>query len=159
MIRTGLLAVAIAVAAVALAAPAARTQSGQPENEDSRFTFHRADDGYLRLDGRSGQVSSCTRRTVGWTCEVVPDERVVLEAELMRLQGDNAALKKALISRKLALPSGIRPDPLLAKTEESRLRLPGRAEFQQAMAFIESTRYIGSRVSTAYEMPLFGSTQ
>jgi hypothetical protein len=136
MIRTGLL--AVAVAAVALAAPAARSQSGQPENEDSRFTFHRADEGYLRLDGRSGQVSSCTRRPVGWACEVVPDERVVLEAEVMRLQGDNAALKRVLISNKLALPSGIRPDPPLARIEESRLRLPGRAEFQQAMAFIET---------------------
>lgn len=137
MIRTGLLAVAIAVAAVALAAPAARTQSGQPENEDSRFTFHRADDGYLRLDGRSGQVSSCTRRSVGWACETVPDERVVLEAEIMRLQGDNAALKKVLISRKLTLPSGIRPDLPIARVEEPRLWLPGRAEFQQVMAIID----------------------
>ena len=136
MIRTGLL--AVVVAAVALAAPAARSQGGQPENEDSRYTFHRADDGYLRLDGRSGQVSSCTRRTVGWACEVVPDERVVLEAEVMRLQGDNAALKKVLIARKLALPSGIRPDLPLAKTEEPRLRLPGQVEFQWVMAFIET---------------------
>ena len=135
MIRKGVL--AVTVAAVVLAAPAARAQSGQPENEDSRFTFHRADDGYLRLDGRSGQVSSCTRRPVGWTCEMVPDERVVLEAEIMRLQGDNAALKKVLMSRKLALPSGIRPDPPLAKNEEPRLWLPGRAEFQQAMTFID----------------------
>jgi hypothetical protein len=68
----------------------------------------------------------------------VPDERVVLEAEITRLQGDNAALKKVLISRKLALPSGIRPDLPIAKVEELRLRLPGRAEFQQAMAFIET---------------------
>src|SRR5438128_5202234 len=101
MIRTGLL--AVTVAAAVLAAPAGRAQSGQPENEESRFTFHRADDGYLRLDGRSGQVASCTRRPIGWTCELVPDERLALEAEIMRLQGDNAALKKALISRQLAL--------------------------------------------------------
>jgi hypothetical protein len=136
MIRKGALAVTVAV--VALAAPGARGQGGQPENEDGRFTFHRADDGYLRLDGRSGQVSSCTRRPAGWTCELVPDERVALEAEITRLQGDNAALKKVLISSKLALPSGIRPEPPLAKVEQSRLWLPGRAEFQQAMAFIET---------------------
>ena len=120
-----------------LAATAAWAQGTSAEGDDTRYTFNRTDDGYLRLDGRSGQVSSCTRRPVGWTCEMVPDERVVLEAEIMRLQGDNAALKKVLMSRKLALPSGIRPDPPLAKNEEPRFWLPSRAEFQQAMAFID----------------------
>ena len=129
MIRTRLL--IVTVAGIALAAPAGRAQSGQPENEESRFTFHRADDGYLRLDGRSGQVASCTRRPVGWTCEMVPDERLALEAEITRLQGDNAALKKALISRQLALPSGIRPDPPLARAEERGWWPPRLPEFRQ----------------------------
>lgn len=137
LIRTGLL-LAVTVAGIALAAPAPRAQSGEPENEESRFTFHRADDGYLRLDGRSGQIANCIRRPVGWTCEMVPDERVALEAEIMRLQGDNAALKKALISRQLALPRGIRPELPLAQVEEPRRWLPGEAEFHQAMGFIRN---------------------
>jgi len=134
MIRIRLL--IVTMAGIALAAPAGRAQSGQPENEESRFTFHRADDGYLRLDGRSGQVASCTRRPIGWTCELVPDERLALEAEIMRLQGDNAALKKALISRQLALPSGIRPDPPLARVEERGWRSPRLPEFRQVRDFI-----------------------
>jgi hypothetical protein len=133
MIRAGWLAVTVVV--VALAASVARGQSSQPENEDSRFTFHRADDGYLRLDGRSGQVSNCIRRPAGWACGIVPDERLVLEAEIVRLQGENAALKRVLVSNNIALPSGIRPDAHLAKVDESGLWLPGRAEFQQVVAF------------------------
>src|SRR5215831_11886074 len=45
------------VAGLALAVPAAWAQSTAPESDDSRYTFNRIDDGYLRLDGRTGQVS------------------------------------------------------------------------------------------------------
>ena len=37
------------------------------------------DDGYLRLDQRTGQVSLCSRAVVGWACQPVPDERTALE--------------------------------------------------------------------------------
>src|SRR5262249_36410369 len=79
------------VAGLALAVPAAWAQSTAPESDDSRYTFNRIDDGYLRLDGRTGQVSICARHPVGWTCQAVPDERAVLEAEIARLQGENIA--------------------------------------------------------------------
>jgi len=83
MIRTAL----FVLATLALAGLAAWAQSTVPESDDSRYTFNRVDDGYLRLDGRTGQVSICARRPVGWTCEAVPDERAALEAEIARLQG------------------------------------------------------------------------
>jgi hypothetical protein len=134
MMRTGLL--VLLLAACALAAPAARAQNMQPENEDARFTFHRADEGYLRLDGRSGQVSVCNRRPAGWLCQAVPDERVALEGEIARLQADNAALKKELVAHDLPLPGGIKPEPA-AKPDEPRLQLPNDAEFNQVMGFIE----------------------
>ena len=63
----------------------------------------------LRLDGRTGQVSLCGRAAAGWACQAVPDERAALEAEIARLQDDNAALKKELLARGLPLPSGVKP--------------------------------------------------
>jgi len=108
MIR--LLSPVLVIVLLALGAAAAG-QPATPENGDGRFTFHRADDGYLRLDGKTGQVSLCNRRPSGWQCQVIPDERNALEAEIARLQADNAALKKELLSRNLPLPSGIHPDP------------------------------------------------
>jgi len=58
MVRFGRIAVTVAVIASGVALSAATRADNAPlDNEDSRFTFHRTDDGYLRLDGRSGQVS------------------------------------------------------------------------------------------------------
>src|SRR3954454_14674839 len=99
----------IVVAGLALAAPA-YAQNG-PDNEDGRYTFHRIEDGYLRFDGRSGQVSTCARKPTGWICQVVPDERNALESEIARLQGDNVALKRELLSHNLPLPSGTKAEP------------------------------------------------
>jgi hypothetical protein len=108
MIRIGPLGLAVAAAAL-LCGPAA-AQSAQPESEDSRFSFFHADGGYLRLDGRTGQVSLCTRRQAGWLCQAVPEERAALEAELARLQAQNAALKKEVLAHDLPLPGGVAGD-------------------------------------------------
>jgi hypothetical protein len=119
----------------ALAAPAAWAQD-KPEGDDSRFTFTRTEDGYLRLDGRTGQVSICTRRPAGWTCQTAADERAALEAEMARLQGENAVLKKALLAHNLPLPGVVKPEPPAAKTEEPKA-LPNDDDFTKMMAFVE----------------------
>jgi hypothetical protein len=121
---------------VALAAPAL-AQGTPPDGEDSRYTFNRADDGYLRLDGRTGQVSICSRRTVGWACQLVPDERSALEAEIARLQGENVALKKDLLARNLPLPGTVKPEPPAPKPDEPRLQLPSDADLNKVVTFIE----------------------
>src|SRR5262245_23745689 len=135
MIRTGLIA---ALAGIGVAVAASPAPGGPPvENEDARYSFYRVDDGYLRLDGRSGQVSFCARRSAGWLCQPVPDERVALEAELTRLQVDNAALKKELLTHQLSLPTGIRPDPPAPRVEDRGLRTRTATEFNRIKAFIE----------------------
>jgi hypothetical protein len=134
MIRTVLM--AFIVAALGHAAPTA-AQGPPPDNDDSRYTFHRADDSYLRLDGRTGQVAFCTRRSVGWACQLVPDERTALESEIARLQNEGATLKRELLSRNLPLPGAVRPDMPQGKIEEPRLQLPSDAEINRVMTFIE----------------------
>ena len=125
------------LAALALAGPAAFAQGTPAEGDDTRYTFNRADDGYLRLDGRTGQVSICTRRSVGWACQVVADERTALEAEIARLQGENVTLKKELIARNLPLPGTVKPEPPAGKPEEPRVQLPSDAELNKVMNFME----------------------
>ena len=129
---------ALAIAAgLTLAAPAASAQLSSSDNDDTRYTFNRADDGYLRLDGRTGQVSLCTRRPVGWTCQAVPDERTALEAEIARIQGENAALKKELMARNLPLPGAVKPEPPVSKPEPPRLQLPDEADLNKVVGFME----------------------
>ncbi len=132
MIRIGPLLFAVAACAL-LGAPAC-AQGAQPENEDSRFSFYRADDGYLRLDGRTGQVSLCTRRAVGWLCQVLPEERAAFEAEVARLQLENAALKQEVLAHDLPLPAGIGPERPPGATERS----PIDREAGQFMSVIEN---------------------
>src|SRR5262249_32192365 len=98
MIRTGL----IVVAALGLVSSMAWGQPAAPQSDDSRYTFNRVDDGYLRLDGRTAQVPIGGQRRAGWACQAVPDERAALEAEIARLQAENASVKKELIARKSA---------------------------------------------------------
>jgi hypothetical protein len=133
MIRT---AVALSVLGFCVAGTA-WAQSGAAEGDDRRYTFNRADEGYLRLDGRTGQVSLCTRRPVGWACQAVPDERSALEAEIARLQADNAALKKELLAHNLALPGTIKSAPPAPTKEEPRLQVPSDADLNKVMTFIE----------------------
>ena len=120
-----------------LAVASVSAQPSSPESGDARFTFHRADDGYLRLDGRSGQVSMCNRRTSGWQCQLVPDERTALEAEIARLQSDNAMLKKELLTRSLPLPNGMHPEQPSPKSQVQRPPLPDDAEINRVMAVME----------------------
>src|SRR5262245_4316412 len=133
MIRTGL----IVVAALGLVSSMAWGQPAAPQSDDSRYTFNRVDDGYLRLDGRTGQVSICAQRPAGWACQAVPDERAALEAEIARLQAENASVKKELIARNLPLPGTAKPEPSAANPGEPRLQLPNDAGLNKVMKFVE----------------------
>jgi hypothetical protein len=133
MIRTGL----FVVAGLGLLSFMALGQTAAPPSDDSRYTFNRVDDGYLRLDGRTGQVSICAQRPAGWACQAVPDERAALEAEIARLQAENAAAKKELIARNLPLPGTAQPEAPAANPDAPRLDLPSEAELNKVMNFVE----------------------
>jgi hypothetical protein len=88
----------------ALAAPAllaqldlVRAQSA-PDSENGRFTLSPVAEGFLRLDTRTGAVSTCSNKG-GWACRLVPDERAALDAEIGRLQADNKKLREQLAQR------------------------------------------------------------
>jgi hypothetical protein len=134
MIRLGPL--VFAVAGCALLCGPALPQDTQPENEDSRFSFYRADDGFLRLDGRTGQVSLCTRRAVGWLCQALPEERAGFEGEIARLQSENAVLKKEVLAHDLPLPAGVWLDPPPASGRPRAA--PADRESNQVMSVVEN---------------------
>jgi hypothetical protein len=95
----------------------------QPPAEltDPRFVLHRLNDGYLRLDKRSGEVAMCSKHAAGWACNLVPDERTAVDSEIARLQKENALLKSALLERGLSLPSGVGPSAKAASPEDAEI--------------------------------------
>ena len=119
---------------LAAVAPAS-AQTATPDSENGRYSFNPVADGVLRLDTRTGQVSQCSRSDAGWACKVVPDERSALETEIARLQGENATMKKELLSRELPVPGVSAPSG--AKPGEGELKLPSDAEVDRVVAFLE----------------------
>lgn len=115
---------------------AASAQNDVPDSENGRYSFNRVEDGYLRLDQRTGQVSLCARRSMGWSCHPVPDERTALEEEIGRLQRDNAALKKEMLARGITPPGGsLSQAP--APPDKPAAKIPSEAELDRAAAVME----------------------
>lgn len=142
---SAVLAAGLAVTSAALAQDASAPVA--PDADDSRYSFHRVQDSFVRLDGRTGHVSVCGREASGWACRMVPDERAAFEEAIGRLQSDNAVLKKDLLARGLSLPGGVKPDPPAAKGSDKDAgkpgeanptpKLPSDAELDRVMGFIE----------------------
>ena len=136
MVRVAFAAV---LAGLVVAPPMAHSQTPPPDTENGRYSFNQVPEGLLRLDGRTGQVSLCGKRAVGWSCQTVPDERSALEFEIGRLQGETAALKKELIARGIPLPTGTNSaEPLIGKKgDDLVLKLPSDADLDRVMTFFE----------------------
>src|SRR4051795_7451499 len=70
-----------------------------PDIENGRYALSPVGDGVVRLDTRTGAVSTCNNSGAGWACYVLPDERAALDAEIGRLQSENEKLKAQLAGR------------------------------------------------------------
>src|SRR5689334_7685427 len=134
-----------AVLLLSLAAGAPAVAQGAPESDDDRFSFKEVPDGILRLDGRTGHVSLCSKVSE-WACRTLADDRTALESEIGRLLDENAALRRQLEARgpvppETVPPSAVTPPqpPAVApapKQGERELNLPSDAELNKMMAFL-----------------------
>ncbi len=132
-------AAAAAVAALCWIMPL-RADEAPPDSAGGRYIFNKLADGYVRLDTRTGEVAQCSQHSVGWACQAAPEDRAVLEREIARLRNENAALKKAILTHGLPLPSGAMPEPPVAQNGSAsnapNLRLPSDADIDRMMAFV-----------------------
>lgn len=134
--NTRCFALVLTLIGVLLSAGRAGAETATPNSDDNRFTCNRVDDGFLRLDMRSGEVSLCRRGTDGWSCDIVPDDRGAIDNEIARLRGENAVLKKALLDRGLPLPSGVNTDVVCAGSRDRATALPGDARMERVTTLV-----------------------
>src|ERR1700704_3953619 len=93
---------------------AARAQS-VPELENGRYALSPVADGVIRLDTRTGAVSTCNNSGAGWACYAVPEERAALDAKTGGLKSNNEKLKAQRATRKPPVPG--KTDEPLPKTD------------------------------------------
>ena len=107
---------ALAVALTCAICPAlAQAPDSSPP---ARYAFNRVNDGFLRLDNGTGQVSFCNQTSAGWACQAAPEDRAALEKEIARLQDEVASLKSQVAT--LREPPVPRPPADLTKPDERR---------------------------------------
>ena len=120
-----------------------------PDAENGRYALSPVADGVIRLDTRTGAVSTCSNTGSGWACYAVPDERAALDAEIGRLQADNEKLKAQLAAREPAVTGKIdeplpkadslkKPEPKVAEGERKiEIPLPSDRDMDRVMSFLE----------------------
>jgi hypothetical protein len=139
----------VAVAAVVGLGTGGVAAESLPDTENGRYTLSPAADGMIRLDTRTGVVSTCSNNGAGWACHAVPDERAALDSEIGRLQAENDRLKLQLAERdqagakktEEALPKSDslrKADPKVADGERKlEIPLPSDQDMDRMMSFVE----------------------
>jgi hypothetical protein len=143
------LSVIIATFAFSLAGTASAAAESMPDSENGRYALSPVTDGVIRLDTRTGTVSTCNNTGTGWACYAVPDERAAFDAEIGRLQADNDRLKAELAAREPAvggktdeaLPKSDslkKADPKVADSERKiEIPLPSDQDMDRVVSFLE----------------------
>jgi hypothetical protein len=127
----------------------AATAQSMPDTENGRYTLSPVPDGVVRLDTRTGVVSTCNDTGTGWACYAAPDERAALDEEIGRLQADNEKLKAQLAAREPTVSGKIdeplpkadslkKPEPKVTDNERKiEIPLPSDRDMDKVMSFLE----------------------
>jgi hypothetical protein len=107
----------IAVAGLALPASA----------ETGRYVMEKTEEGYVRMDTSTGEMSICNEKNGQLVCKLAADERAAFQDELDRLE-DRVSRLEERIDRTLAMPSDEEIDRGLDNMEKFFQRFLGIVE-------------------------------
>ncbi len=133
----------LSAAAVALITATALTPAAlaePPPDQGGRYTLSPADDGFVRLDRRTGAMSFCTKKDDGWRCNPMADGSETLRKEIERLQSENESLKanKKHLEEMLGMndpgdPSASEPGP----SPHGSMKIPTEEDVDRVFDYIE----------------------
>ena len=141
--KTGLAALVLLALTGIMLPDAARAQA-RPDTDNGRYTLSPIPGGVVRLDSRTGIVTTCRDGGGGWACAVTPDERAAYDAEIGRLLQENAALKadlqRAISAGKTdgAVPKEEAQKPQAEAGRKLEIPLPSDRDVDRMMGFVES---------------------
>lgn len=109
--------VAITVMIASLAASVSAVSA-----QEERYRLERTDNGYVRLDTQTGDMSICEERTGQLVCRAAAEERAAFHNEIDRLNNAIATLEKRV--------SALEKSPASSG-------LPSEEEFDRTMSYME----------------------
>lgn len=140
IIRGAVLALALGLSAPAFA---------QSKSFLGRYTMYKAEDGFIRLDTQTGEVSLCQKTDAAWNCAPMGDAEQKLKTRIAELRDRNAALEAEIRTLKSALASrdGVQPEDRYSDRPDTdagpppgsrqQFRLPTEKEVDKALDYFE----------------------
>lgn len=137
--------------AVALLLAAGLPAAAQDGADGERYELRERGDAIVRLDRRTGEVSTCTRGESGdLVCRLAADDRTALMDEIERLEAENRALSERLaeMEDRLAALEDTAPQDSQPEAEgDWTIRLPTEEEMDRVIDFLgESMRRMGEEM-------------
>lgn len=98
--------------------------------QTARFAIEKTDDGFVRMDTETGQMSVCTLTSDQLVCKMAADERSAFDADIVALEDRVAALEQRLGAGATGTQEG---------------GLPDEQEFEQTLDYMERfmNRFMG----------------
>ena len=106
--------------------------------QDDRYVLEKSGDGFVRMDRKTGEMSTCAQDGASLVCKLAADERTAYQDEIDRLQQDMKALDERVVKLE---------NSLTAKLEST---LPSEEEFQKGLGYME--RFLRSFRDTVQDL-------
>jgi molecular chaperone GrpE (heat shock protein) len=90
--------------------------------DSDRFSLEKTAEGYVRLDKRTGRISTCVEQSGQLVCRLAADERSAFEDEIDRLRGEVEELEKRVTA---------------LEADAGNKALPSEDEFDRTMSYMQ----------------------
>ena len=108
--------------------------------ETSSYTLQKTEDGFVRMNNKTGEMSICQERTGQLVCRVAADERTAYEEDLADLKGRVAKLEDTVAAMG-KIPPVVRD------------ALPSDEQFEKSLSYMEKffRRFMGIAKEFGYD--------
>jgi hypothetical protein len=120
------------------------TYAAAQDSAAGRYTMHKTEDGFVRLDTQTGAVSLCRKEADAWSCRDIADATPPQTQEnggtesndVVQLRRENRALREEITRLEELL--GLRDPPAGQPPKPHGFKLPTEKDVDQAFDYFES---------------------